>query len=182
MYRNLLPPDLIPHYSMRMNETRRTRRNQCSNLLKGRGRDDRKIREKEAARKYHSSHETMRKSEGGGFIAPNGQCIFDNSENAVSVDYSTYFIEDKSKEYQEQPEGGGVVSPKNGTTIDINVTTVSDPMSVDNTNDIYVLTRALFDTPKPCSQPAAAFHLLQGILQKPPQNIYFLQVLHYLPI
>ena len=38
-------------------------------------------------------------------------------------------------EDQVPPEGVGVMTPKNGTTIDLAVTTVSDLMSVYNTDD-----------------------------------------------
>ena len=46
------------------------------------------------------------------------------------------------------------MSPKNGITIDLTVTSASDPMSVDNTDDDLVLTKAPIDTTKPYSKPA----------------------------
>ena len=38
-------------------------------------------------------------------------------------------------------EGGDVMTPQNGTIIDLTITTESDTMSVDNTGDFSVLTR-----------------------------------------
>ena len=49
-----------------------------------------------------------------------------------------------------------VTSPQNGTNIDLTVTSESDPMSVDNTDDELVLTISLIDTPKPYSQPSTS--------------------------
>ena len=48
------------------------------------------------------------------------------------------------------------MSPKNGITIDLTVTSAYNLMSVDNTDDELVLTRAPIDNPKPSSQPTAA--------------------------
>ena len=42
---------------------------------------------------------------------------------------------DEFQEDQEQPEEGGVISPQNGSTIDLTVTSESDPMAVDITED-----------------------------------------------
>ena len=100
-----------------------------------------------AACDYQSGHENMRQYEGGGVIKKNYQDLFDMSENEVSVDESQ---EDKGK-----PEGGGVVSTQNGITIDLTLTSASDPMSVGNNYDELVLTRAPIDTPKTHSQPSA---------------------------
>ena len=47
-----------------------------------------RIREEEAAFKYHSGHETLIQAEGGGFIAAFYQDIVNFSENEVSVDFS----------------------------------------------------------------------------------------------
>ena len=48
------------------------------------------------------------------------------------------------------------MSPKNGTTIDLTVTSASDPMSVDKTDDELVSTRAPIETAKPSSRPSTA--------------------------
>ena len=48
------------------------------------------------------------------------------------------------------------MTPKNGTTVDLNVNTESDLMPVDNTDDEYVLTISPIDNPKIPTQPAAA--------------------------
>ena len=48
------------------------------------------------------------------------------------------------------------MSPKYDTTIDLNVTSASDPMSVDNNDDELVLTRAILETPKTYDQPSTA--------------------------
>ena len=61
---------------------------------------------------------------------------------------------DEYQEYQGQPEEGGIISPKNGSTIDLTVTSASDIISVDNTNDELVIKIALIETPKPFSRPA----------------------------
>ena len=61
-------------------------------------------------------------------------------------------IEDKSQEDHGQAEGGGVMTPKSGTTINLTVTAASVPMSVDTKVDESILTRAPVDTPKPSSQ------------------------------
>ena len=45
-------------------------------------------------------------------------------------------------------------SPKNGTNIDLSVTSAFDPMSVDNTYDELVSTRAPIKIDKPFSRPA----------------------------
>ena len=44
-------------------------------------------------------------------------------------------IEYESQKYKGHPEGGGFMSPKIGTTIFLTVTTASDPIPVDNTDD-----------------------------------------------
>ena len=44
------------------------------------------------------------------------------------VDFSVSFIEDEYQEDQGQPEGGGFMKPKSGTTINLTETTVSVPM------------------------------------------------------
>ena len=49
------------------------------------------------------------------------------------------------------------MSPKNGTAIDLTVTSSSDPMSVDNIDDELVLTREPIETSKLSSQPANDF-------------------------
>ena len=45
------------------------------------------------------------------------------------------------------------MSPKYDTTIDLNITSESDPISVDNTDNLLFLTRATIDTDKPSIQP-----------------------------
>ena len=70
------------------------------------------------------------------------------SENAVYVA--------ESQEDQGQSEEGGFISPKNGSTIDLTVTSASDPMSLYNTDDELFILRAPIDNPKPSSQPTAA--------------------------
>ena len=57
--------------------------------------------------------------------------------------------ENKYQEYQGQPEGGGVVKTKNGSTIYLTTTTASAPMSVDNTDDGYFEIIASIENPKP---------------------------------
>ena len=52
-------------------------------------------------------------------------------------------------------EVGGVMTPKNGTTTDLTVTTASVLVSVDTKVDDYLLTRSTVDTPKPSYQPSA---------------------------
>ena len=47
-------------------------------------------------------------------------------------------IKDEPKEEQGQPEGGCAMTPINVTTIDLTVTTASDIMALDNTDDFYV--------------------------------------------
>ena len=69
------------------------------------------------------------------------------------------YIEDKSQEDQVQSEGCVFFTPKNGTTIDLTVSTSSVLVSVDNTLGEYVSTIEPVDTPKPSSQPAAATSL-----------------------
>ena len=46
------------------------------------------------------------------------------------------------------------MSIKNGTTINLTVTSVSDPMSIDNTYDELVSAIKPIDTNKPSSRPA----------------------------
>ena len=67
----------------------------------------------------------------------------------MSVDY----IEHESQEDQRQAEEGGIMTTKNDTIIDFYVTTTSVLMSVDNTEESYLLTRAKVETPKPSYQP-----------------------------
>ena len=43
--------------------------------------------------------------------------------------------------------------PQNGTTIDLTVTSESDPMSVDNADDELFIVRETIETPKPFYQP-----------------------------
>ena len=45
------------------------------------------------------------------------------------------------------------MSLKKGTTIDLTVTSASDPMKVNNTDDELLVTRALIDTTKPSYKP-----------------------------
>ena len=71
-------------------------------------------------------------------------------------------IEDKSQEDHGQAEGGGVMTPKSGTTINLTVTAASVPMSVDTKVDESILTRAPVDTNKTSSQPVAANSLSSG--------------------
>ena len=63
---------------------------------------------------------------------------------------------DESQEYHGQHETFCVMYPQNGTTIDITVTSASDTMSVDNTEDVLVSTRAPIDTDKPYYKPATS--------------------------
>ena len=60
---------------------------------------------------------------------------------------------DELQEDQGRNEEVCVVSPKNGTTVDLRVTSVSDPTSVDNNYGELVSTRELIDTDKPYNQP-----------------------------
>ena len=46
------------------------------------------------------------------------------------------------------------MSIKNGTTVDLTVTSASDPMSVDNNDDELVSTISPIETTKPSSKPA----------------------------
>ena len=66
-----------------------------------------------------SGHDSMRQAEGGG---------------AVSVN--------ESQEDQGQHEEFCVMSTKNDTTINLTATSASDTISVDNTNDELISTRA----------------------------------------
>ena len=113
--------------------------------------DDSISREEEAARESHSGHETLRQAEEGSVIAPNYQDLVDFSKKYVSIYLSFYWIEDKYQEDQGKPERGGVVTPQNGTTIHLAVTTAYDPMLVDNTDNESVLTIAIVDKPKQTS-------------------------------
>ena len=61
-----------------------------------------------------------------------------------------------SQEYQVQHEEFCVVSTKNSTTTDLNVTSAYDTMSVDNTDDELVLIRSPIETSKPSSKPTTA--------------------------
>ena len=65
------------------------------------------------------------------------------------------YIEEKYQEDRVQSERGVFVTPRNGTTIYLTVTTSSVLVSVDTTLGEYVLTIAPVDTPKQSSQPAA---------------------------
>ena len=115
MLRNLIPPDLHPHHSRRMNEHRSTRRNQRSNQMNRNRRDYRRIRQYQ---EYHQAfvsqlgHEPLRQDDGGGVIAPNYPELIYLYENTVIIDISVYCIEDKSQENKGQAEGGGVMTPK----------------------------------------------------------------------
>ena len=62
-------------------------------------------------------------------------------------------IKDGTQEDQRQPKGGGIMTPKNVTTIYLTVTTASDLVSVDNRNIESVLTRASIETTWSSSQP-----------------------------
>ena len=46
------------------------------------------------------------------------------------------------------------MSPKNGTTVDLTITSAYDPMSLVSTDDKFVSTRTPICTYKPYSQPA----------------------------
>ena len=59
----------------------------------------------------------------------------------MSIDLSVDCTQEKYQADQGQPEGGGVVTPQNGTTIYLTATTASYSMSVDNTDDESFLTR-----------------------------------------
>ena len=63
------------------------------------------------------------------------------SGNSVSVD--------ESQEYQGQPEEVCVISPQNGTSIGLTVTSASDPMLVNIPDDELVLTISPIEIPKP---------------------------------
>ena len=69
---------------------------------------------------------------------------------------NTVYVDELNK-YNGQPEGGGVVSPKNGTTIYFTVTSASDPMSVYNTDDKLVLNRVQNYTYKQISQTCCCY-------------------------
>ena len=56
---------------------------------------------------------------------------------------------DVSQEDQGQHEEVIFMSPKKVTIIDLTVTSASNPMSVDNTDDELVVTRATIETSKP---------------------------------
>ena len=47
------------------------------------------------------------------------------------------------------------MTPTNGTNVNFTVTTASNPMSVNNTGDLYYLTREPIENLKPSSQTAA---------------------------
>ena len=56
-----------------------------------------------------------------------------------------------NKEDQGQDTGGGVMTPKNVTIVDLSVTTSSVTMSVDTTVNEYVLIRSQVDNPNQSS-------------------------------
>ena len=112
-----------------MSEHRRIRRIQRSNLLNKIRRDARKIREELDDNESQSGHASPRKSEGGGAVS----------------DY-------ESQEVQGQNEVFFVMSPKNGNTIYLTVTSLYDPVSVDNTDDELVSTRSPIETAEISSQ------------------------------
>ena len=58
-------------------------------------------------------------------------------KKVTSIDFSVNFIEDESKEGRGIPEEGSVMTPQNGTTIDLTTTTASDTISVDNADNKY---------------------------------------------
>ena len=106
--------------------------------MKMRKRDVRKSREDQedqVSREAQLGYENMGQDEVGGFITPNEPDLINFSKKSVSVDFSVGCIKDESQKYQLQSEGGGVLTPENGTTIDLTVTASSVPMSVDNTDD-----------------------------------------------
>ena len=89
---------------------------------------------------------------GVGFSAPNDpDLIF--FKKIVFIYFLVVYIEEKSQEDQVQAERGVFVTTKNGTTIDLTVTTSTVLVSVDTTLGEYLLTIAPVDTPKPSSQP-----------------------------
>ena len=55
---------------------------------------------------------------------------------------------DESHKDQGQPKGGGAMSPQKGNTIDLTITSAYDPISVDNTDDKLIITRAPIETDK----------------------------------
>ena len=46
------------------------------------------------------------------------------------------------------------MTPKNGTTADLTITTESDPTSVDTTVDDSIFKRSTFETPEPSYHPS----------------------------
>ena len=99
--------------------------------MKIRRRDSSRIweyREYQADREAQSGHENPRQDEGDGVIVPKYLDLIDFPQKSVFVDFSVSFIEDEYQEDQGQPEGGGFMKPKSGTTINLTETTVSVPM------------------------------------------------------
>ena len=81
-------------------------------------------------------------------------------------------IENESQEDQEQPEGGGFITPKNCTTNYLTVTTAYVLLSVNTTVDEYVLTIAPVYTPSVEPQHLIFLPLLYFLLLVPnlPKN------------
>ena len=77
----------------------------------------------------------MRQSELGGFFAPNYRELVDMSKTNVSMTFLVDCIENKSQKYQRKSEVSGVITPKNGTTIDLNAISAYDLVSVDITDN-----------------------------------------------
>ena len=82
--------------------------------MKRKRRYERRSGEVYVALEAQYGNENAGKSEGDGVIAPKNPPFFDMSENTVSVN--------ELKEYQGQHEEGGIISPQNGSNIDLNVT------------------------------------------------------------
>ena len=56
-------------------------------------------------------------------------------KKSASIDLSVDLIKYEFHEGQVKPKVGVVMTPQNGTTIDLTVTTASVPMSMDNTDN-----------------------------------------------
>ena len=99
--------------------------------------------EDQASQKAQSVHEPLIQAEVGGVIETNDPELIDLSKNTVSTDTSVNRIEDVSQKYQGKAESIGVMTPQNGTIIDLFVTTPSVIMSVDTKIDESVSTISL---------------------------------------
>ena len=74
------------------------------------------------------------------------------------------------------------MTPTNGTNVNFTVTTASNPMSVNNTGDLYYLTREPIENLKPSSRTAADTSYYSRYTPKMTQHQNFIQLMHYLLI